>query len=234
MQPYTFPYIGYYQLVNAVDLFVFFNDTNFIKRGWINRNTILNKKQAQPFSIPLVKISQNKKINETEIFDYSVWRHEFLKQLEFSYHRSPFFVQTLELINDILFSKDYSKIDELAAQSIIKISAYLGLHTQFTFSSKLPYHGNDGQEKILDICKKVDASAYINPINGAFLYNSSAFNNNHIELYFLEPVITKYIQFSGDDFTPALSIIDSLMFNSREDVLAMAIKNKLHKGDLAQ
>jgi hypothetical protein len=233
MQPYFFPYIGYYQLVGAVDIFVFFNDVNFIKKGWINRNSILHQKQPQLFSIPLVKASQNKKINEVEIFEYSLWRQGFLDKLEYNYRKSACFNDAFMLIQEILYRKEFLKIDELAAHSVIEVSKYVGLETRFMFSSDLDYKGTNGQDKVLDICQKLKASVYINPQNGAFQYADSAFNANHIDLFFLAPVSTEYTQTVGNEFVPWLSMIDILMFNSREETLAMIRKNVLHKRNMS-
>lgn len=229
MQPYTFPYIGYFQLVAAADCFVFFNDVNFIKKGWINRNSILNQQQPYLFSIPLVKASQNKKINEIDIFEYSTWREKFIKMIEFNYHHAVHFKDAFGLICKILFKKDFLKIDDLAAQSVIDVSKYIGLKTQFMFSSDLPYQGDDGQDKILDICRELKANEYINPQNGAFQYQASAFNSCGVDLFFLEPVIAKYAQYINGTFIPSLSIIDLLMFNSREQLLIMAEDGQILK-----
>jgi hypothetical protein len=218
-------------LVAAVDLFVFFNDVNFIKRGWINRNLILNQNQPQAFSIPLVRASQNKKINVVEIFQYSVWKNSFLKGLEFNYRKSPFFNEVFEFLHEIL-DKEYLKIDELAAQSVRSVAKYIGLETRFMLSSDLSYKGNDGQEKILDICKKLNASSYVNPKDGSFQYDETDFNADQIDLFFIEPVITEYAQFGKNEFVPRLSVIDVLMFNSKEEILAMVRKHKLYKGHL--
>src|SRR5882762_4707817 len=103
MQPYFFPYIGYFQLVKAVDTFVFFNDVNFIKKGWINKNNLLQYNKALSFTIPLQKVSQNKRINEVEISGYDVWRKDFIKTIEFNYKKAPHFDAAITLIKEILF-----------------------------------------------------------------------------------------------------------------------------------
>src|SRR5437016_5023773 len=91
MQPYFFPYLGYFQLVNAVDTFVFFDDVNFINKGWINRNQVLQQNTPLRFTVPLLKASQNRKINEIELSDFPAWRKQFLRSIEMNYKRAPFF-----------------------------------------------------------------------------------------------------------------------------------------------
>lgn len=227
MQPYFFPYIGYFQLVQSVDTFVFFNDVNFIKKGWINRNSILHQHNAQPFVIPLVKASQNKRINETAVSDFASWRTDFLHTLEFNYRKAPYFKSAYELIHALLHSKEDFMIDELAAKSVIAVAAYIGLKTKFLFSSDFTYSGTGGQEKILDICRQLNASVYINPRNGAHQYNREVFADAGVELLFLQAVNMPYKQFSNDHFLPWLSVIDVLMFNAPEAIAEMVGQNQL-------
>src|SRR5687768_6232595 len=110
MQPYFLPYLGYYQLVNAVDTFVFFDDVNFIKKGWIHRNQVLVNGEAHKFTIPLKDASQNKKIYEVHLSDYAAWRDSFLKIIDFNYKKAPYYENTRELLAKILFQKEYETI----------------------------------------------------------------------------------------------------------------------------
>src|ERR1041384_2809372 len=118
MQPYFFPYAGYFQLLHAADCFVFFDDVNFIKKGWINRNNILYQGKIHPFTIPLAKVSQNKRINETEISDYAGWKAGFKKLLHESYRKAPQFAEVNALVENILDKKEYTLISDLAAASV--------------------------------------------------------------------------------------------------------------------
>jgi len=213
MQPYCFPYVGYFQLVHAVDTFVFFNDVNFIKKGWINRNRLLQNKKIAHFTIPLKKQSQNKKINEIQISDYSKWKSKFFKTLHFNYRKAPHYDNAIELLGRIC-NRHYDFIHEFSSASVVEISQYLGMKKRFVFSDELGYEGNSGTEKILSICRKAGAEVYINSQNGRHLYKTEDFGDRHVELQFLEPCLGKYRQFS-DDFFEGLSIIDILMFNSQ-------------------
>ena len=227
MQPYFFPYIGYFQLVKAADTFVFFNDVNFIKKGWINRNNLLQHNKAFSFTIPLQKVSQNKRINEVELSNYSEWRKDFLRILEFNYKKANHFDSAFALVNEILFKKDFIKIDELASESVMGVCSYLGLKTAFLFSSELSYEGEKGQDKIMNICALLNANVYTNPINGAHLYEEAAFKSKGIDLFFLAPESVEYAQHVKKEFVPWLSIIDVLMFNSREEVVNLLEKRKI-------
>ena len=145
MQPYIFPYIGYFQLINAVDKFVFYDDVNFIKRGWINRNKILVNKEEKLFTIPVLKASQNKLINEIEVEIDEKWLQKFNTTLEQCYKKAPFFESTYQLIQDV-FSTKHETIAELAIDTIVKISNHLELTTVFEESS-LSYSDTKGLEK---------------------------------------------------------------------------------------
>ena len=113
MQPYFLPYLGYFQLIDSVDSFVFFDDVNFIKKGWINRNSILLNNEAHKFTIPLIKASQNKLINEIYLFDYLAWRNSFISKIEVSYKSAPNYSNILDLIHDILYAKHFELISDL-------------------------------------------------------------------------------------------------------------------------
>ena len=221
MQPYIFPYLGYYQLVSAVDSFVFFDDVNFIMKGWINRNRILQQSESYRFTIPLNKASQNRMINEIEIADYSIWRKDFLKLIEFNYKKAPFYMFIQKWVHDFLYSKDYRLIGELASDSVRNISAFLELPTQFLFSSQLKYQDDEiqnGQDKVIRICDLLGANKYINPQNGAEIYDYDAFDHKGISLNFIRMDEIIYNQMGKEKFEGSLSIIDVLMFNDIERV----------------
>jgi hypothetical protein len=221
MQPYVFPYLGYYQLVRSVDTFVFFDDVNFIVKGWINRNNILLQNQAHKFTIPLSKASQNRKINEIEISEYPKWRTDFLKLIAQSYKKAPHFTFFYGWLEKFLSEKEYRLIGELAADSVRGIATLLDLRTEFIRSSDLDYNradANDGQEKILDICSILKASTYINPqsAEGLGLYDKDRFSKAGLELFFIKMRAIEYPQFPKGTFVPYLSMLDVMMFNDPE------------------
>lgn len=217
MQPYFFPYIGYFQLVNAVDTFVIYDDVNYIKKGWITRNNILVNGKSFLFSISLDDVSQNKQINQITISDNTNWRNNLLKTIEFSYKKAPFFMTAFPLIQDIILNQE-KKLSNYLFYSIQKISNYFAIETNFKISSEIKKNDDlRGQDKIIEIIKKLDAKKYINPIGGIELYEKEKFINNNIKLNFIKSNTINYTQF-GNDFIPWLSIIDVMMFNSPERI----------------
>ena len=227
LQPYLFPYIGYFQLVDAVDTFVFYDDVNFIKRGWINRNQILDKGKAVKFTVPLKKVSQNKLISETEITEEKKWLTQFFKTIEQNYKNAPYFNETFQLLKRV-FEKDHSKIGALSMDSIREVSEYLQLKTQFEISSR-NYSKSKGLSKVdrlIAICMEKGSDYYINPTGGKELYNKSNFKKEGITLSFIENELVSYTQF-GNEFVSGLSIIDVLMFNSIQETKELISKYKL-------
>lgn len=230
IQPYIFPYLGYYQLVNAVDTFVFFDDVNFISKGWINRNQLLQDNKPYRFTVPLSKSSQNKFINEIQLADYNKWRKDFLRLIELNYAKAPQYNFIFNWLKDFLFNKPYLSITELASDSIRSIANLLGSSTTFQFSSSISYKIDDeqnGQMKILAICKLLNAAIYINPRNGEKLYNREQFKFKNVALNFINMDTLSYKQLKGPEFIPNLSIIDILMFNSLEETNILLGKYQL-------
>lgn len=215
MQPYIFPYIGYFQLINAVDKFVIYDDVNFIKRGWIHRNNLLINGNANMFSVPLSKPSQNSLINEVVLGDWQPWASKFLKTIEQNYRKAPYFEEAYSLIEDV-FSEESTHISELAVRSLKRVTNYLKIDTEFVDSSSI-YANEDlkSQHRILDICLKENAGHYINPTGGRELYDKQLFADNGVLLNFIASERVTYPQYKNE-FVPWLSIIDVLMFNDVE------------------
>jgi hypothetical protein len=217
MQPYFFPYIGYFQLVDASDIFVSYDEVNFIKQGWINRNYVLSKPFGkQLITVPLVKASSFKSIRDIQVNTDQKWKSKLLKTLEFTYNKAPFYEPSLKLIKDVI-EPSCENIGDLAFRSIQKVSSYIGLKTAFQVSSSISKESNDRTGRLLEICEHLNANEYINPLNGSELYSKEDFGNKSIELHFLKPNILPYKQFESQ-FIPSLSLIDVLMFNSPSEV----------------
>ena len=217
MQPYFLPYIGYFQLINAVDKFIVYDDVNFINRGWINRNNILVNGNAQLFTISLHKASQNKLINEIEIIDDF---QKFLRTIEIAYRKAPYFDVVYELLRRIVTYPE-KQLARFILNSLREISAYLQLETEFLMSSSIKKNNlNRGQVKIMEICQLLGADAYINPKGGQELYDKSYFADHNVQLHFIDPMFSSYKQFKNE-FVEGLSMLDVLMFNSKESISEM-------------
>lgn len=213
MQPYIFPYIGYFQLMNLVDKFVLYDDVNYINKGWINRNKILVNNNEYLFTLPLIGASQNKKINDIEIARNGKWENKIIKTIGDSYRKAPYFKAVFPIIEEVFLSSE-SNLSVFILASLTKLNAYLDINTLLLPSSSIYNNAHlKGQERILDICRKELATHYINPIGGMEIYNSTLFESSNIELSFIKSGTVVYKQ-SGYEFFPWLSIIDVIMFNS--------------------
>jgi hypothetical protein len=214
MQPYFFPYLGYWQLYKSVDLFVIFDDVNYIKKGFINRNFILLNGEKRMITLELSGASQNRVIKEIELGRN---RTKLYKTIEYAYKRAPYSSSVLPLLREI-FTGDETKLVDFLKNSIMSIGKFLDIDTPVILSSSIDKKENlRGKYKIIEICKKKEYFNYINPIGGMKLYNKDEFLSEGIELSFLQSGRVVYRQFSAE-FVENLSIIDILMFNSKEKV----------------
>lgn len=225
MQPYLFPYIGYFQLINIADKFVLYDDVNYIKKGWINRNNLMVNGKKMLFTVSLAHASQNKLINEIEIADTF---EKLLKTIQINYSKAEYYKQTNELINKIISYKQ-NNLRDFIKNSLEALTNYIGIESEMLVSSELNKNNAlKGQDKILEICKLLNASSYFNLPGGMDLYDKNKFREAGIELYFVKTNHTPYKQFSKE-FEPALSIIDVLMHNSIERVNELLNKYELVK-----
>lgn len=221
MQPYFVPYIGYWQLIHAVDEYVVYDDVNYIKGGWINRNRILVNGSAKYLSLELQGASPNKLIKEISLTNNSKHISKLLKTIDQSYRKAPMFEEVFPLVEAIL-TQEEKNLAQFLYYSIARFCSYMNIETKIHLSSDIGKDGMlRGQEKVIDICKKMQADTYINAIGGIELYSSKSFRDSGIELLFLRPSMElQYKQF-GDAFVPNLSIIDVLMFTPRERIPSM-------------
>lgn len=221
MQPYFFPYLGYWQLMNAVDRYVILDDVNFIKKGWINRNRILGAEGGdEMIRIQVAKISQNRTICEHQLFTPQEDFSRLLRTIRDRYRRAQNFEDFYPVLEDI-FSFSGDNLADFLGVQIERIAAYLDMQTEIYRSSKLPRpEGIKGEERILNLCRQMEATEYYNAIGGTELYHRDVFAARNMELHFLKADLREYPQFKGE-FVPGLSIIDVLMFNKKERVKEM-------------
>lgn len=226
MQPYFMPYIGYWQLMNYVDKYVIYDDVNFIKGGWINRNRILLNGNPSFFNIPMLGASSNKLINQIDVnLDKRVLGKK-LRTLESAYEKAPQFPNVYPLLEKILGS-EIENLAEYISNSIYLVSEYLGISTKFIVSSNLEKNCSlRGQEKVISICEILGADEYCNAIGGRELYSKQEFQRHNITLKFLESDRISYKQFDNE-FQANLSLIDVMMFNSQKEIQQMLMKYRL-------
>ncbi len=217
MQPYLLPYVGYFKLINSVDKFVIFDDVNFIKRGWINRNRILvGANQEYLFTLPLLGASQNVMIKDVQIFDPKKSKEALLKTILTSYKKAPFFPEVSGMIEEIILNPE-ENLSKYITNSLVRICGYLDIKTDFIYSSDIDYDSSgDGPKKIMSIAKILNTTSYYNLPGGVDLYDEGFFAENKIELHFIKSPEVSYKQFSAEGFIANLSIVDLMMFNSKE------------------
>lgn len=222
MQPYLFPYIGYFQLAAAVDRFVFYDDVNFIKNGWINRNRVLLAGRSHYLTVPLKGATSSQHIDAVCVQPQERWLSKLMALLHHAYSRAPQYLPVSRMVERVLATKTES-ISQLAARSVVETCAYLGIETAFVPTSSS--YGNDtlkGQARVVDICRIEHATAYINLPGGRALYDAAAFSDAGVKLAFVEPALLPYAQF-GAPFVAGLSIVDALMFQRAESVRSMLV-----------
>ena len=229
MQPYLFPYIGYFQLIKAVDTFVIYDDVQYIKSGWINRNRILVNDSSHLFSFSLKKSSSYTQINQRYFSNKFIYeKNKFFKLINSNYRKSPHYIEVMTMIEKTLdVDIENHSIAQIIGESLKIVCAYLDINTRFIASSDIKKNVNlKGEERVIDINKQLHADVYINSIGGKELYSKETFLTNGLQLYLLQPNHITYQQKDGV-FVPRLSIIDVMMFNTRRD-----IKNMLQEYEL--
>ena len=221
-QPKLLPYIGYWQLIYAVDTFVIYDDVNFVKRSFINYNSILINKQQKKFTLELIGASQNKLINEIKVGENS---NKILKTLELNYKKKPYYNLALPVLREIFCQKE-KNLAKFIGYSIKKILKYLEIDKKFIYSSQIDKNNNlKGQFKIIDICQKLNAKQYINAIGGKSLYDREKFLSKGINFNFIETNFTKHKNLNI--FNANLSIIDIMMNYSKDEILDILNSYKL-------
>lgn len=225
MQPYLFPYLGYFQLIMASDTFVLFDDVNYIKKGFINRNNILLNGSAYRFTVPVQNVSQNKKINEHY---YSDDTDNLLKTFNIAYAKAPNYMDIYPIIERALKGTE-RKVSSVCFNAINDILDYLGIEKKIVLSSDIDYDRSaSATDKLIEITKAMGDNSYINAIGGQNLYDFDYFQSKDITLSFIKMGAIEYSQEGKHvEFIPNLSIIDALMWSSPENVLEMLGKYTL-------
>jgi len=223
MQPYLFPYLGYYQLVHAVDKFVFYDDVNYIKGGYINRNNICSNEKPQRYTVPVPGMSSNILINKLS-FDSNVKKQ--LKSIEQAYSKAPFFKDVFPIVESVL-TEERRNVEHICRLSITRVMDYLDINKSYYYSSELCYERDvPAAKRLVNISKSFDLNEYINSPGGKSLYNKDYFLEHGIKLNFIEIGEYQYNQ-NSNVFLPHLSMIDVLMWNSKDEVVDLLNKYRL-------
>jgi hypothetical protein len=248
MQPYFFPYLGYFQLINCADKMILYDRVNYIKKGWINRNRILELKKGPIYiTVPVKNASSNKRISDIRLDNSSLWAVRLESLIYFNYKRASHFEEIFFLLSTLI-KKKYEFLSEFNKELILAICALLKIETSFVWDEKsfteleniicgfnlelIEKYSNgisiiDKKTfRILEICRMMNADVYLNPSGGTKLYNKGIFKVNNIDLYFLNTLQHSYNQ-NQNEFYPGLSIIDVLMHNG-----VAGTRNPLQKCEL--
>jgi hypothetical protein len=221
MQPYFFPYLGYFQLMNVVDIFVVYDNIKFTKKGWIQRNRVLLNGKEELFSLSLKKDSDFLDIRDRRLADdYLAKNKKILRKIKSAYSNAPYFKDVFSLVEECFLYEGHSNLFDFLLFSINVVSTFLGIKSRMITSSEL--EGTDSRlrnkYRIIHLCKKLNASVYVNPIGGQQLYNKLEFEKEGLLLQFVKMREIRYPQMGSGDFIPNLSIIDVLMYNSCDDI----------------
>lgn len=220
MQPYFYPYIGYFQLIQAADRFILFDDVQYIRHGWINRNRILKPVEGCQFIImPLTAHSRGTLIKDIQPADAGKNKDKILRQIEHYKKAAPYYKTVRALMGDC-FARQQSTIAEMNGCYLKAVCDYIGIDFKIEISSQMDFDYSQVQDAgdwALRMCEQLQATEYINPAGGMGLFDNSRFEKSNIRLGFLQPSICAYNQRRAY-FEPGLSIIDVLMFNEPAEI----------------
>ncbi|MFF5993408.1 WbqC family protein [Lysinibacillus sp. KU-BSD001] len=223
MQPYFFPYIGYFQLMHLCDEFIVFDTVQYIKKGWINRNRILHPTgHATYINVPIQKFHTHTLIKDI-LIDYKAdWQKSIIQRLHHYYKNAPYKEKVIAFVEDC-FTEEFTSLSELNTHLLKKTCDYLNIKCRITTLSKADFefqHATAPDEWGLNICKALGAKTYINAPGGILFFDQNKYAKQNIDIKFIQPILKPYVQRDGN-FVPGLSILDVMMFNSVDDIQGM-------------
>ena len=218
MQPYFLPYVGYFHLINSVDEFVIYDNIQYTKKGWINRNRILVNGSDKIITLPIKKDSDYLDVSGRYLADsWEIEKSKLNNLIISSYKKSPQFNRVFPVISSILELPN-TNLFEYILGSLQLLNSYLRIETPITISSTINIdHSLKSKEKVIAICEELNADTYINAIGGQELYDEKKKKNRGLDLKFVKSPPLDYKQYKNE-FIPWLSILDVLMFNNRKDI----------------
>jgi hypothetical protein len=215
MQPYFFPYLGYFDLINRCDTWIVFDTPQYIRQGWVNRNRVLHPAQGWAyFGVPVKKHDYSTPISHIETTAPAEWRQKLLRQLSHYRKKAPHFDGTMDLVTRSLADDD-PNLSRLNTRILGDVCSHIGIRWNCSVFSEmnLPLGPVEGPgDWSLRICEALGATEYINPPGGEGLFDRAAFERSKIRLTIQEPFEFSY-ECPGYQFEPSLSVIDALMWN---------------------
>ena len=223
MQPYFFPYLGYFSLIQNTDMWIVFDEVQFIRHGWIERNRILKPVEGwQYLSVPIEKHSRETPIKNIKIRNSEDWKGRMLRQLEHYKKKAPYYSEVTDFLNRV-FESNFEGISALNVHLLIETCNYLQVAFNYQIYSEMDLTIDlvkGPGDWALNISKSLNATEYINPIGGVEIFNKEAFESANIKLKFLKMNLVSYVQ-GAREFELGLSIIDVMMFNCPETIREM-------------
>jgi hypothetical protein len=231
MQPYFFPYVGYFQLIANTDQFIFFDIVQYNKRSWMNRNRILHPNKPDDFqyiSVPIAKHNKGSLIKDVDISHDEKWQNKILGQLTvYKKLKAPFYNEVNQLVKEIL-SKECNTLLDLSIESTRAICDYIGIELNYEIASRINFDKSSISQPgdwALEISKYKKASEYINPPGGFDIFDENKFIENNIKLRFLKSNLSPYKQSWRKNFNSGLSILDVLMFNNKDELIELLLND---------
>lgn len=217
-QPYLFPYIAWYQVINACDAFVISDDVQYTRSGYINRNQILMNGRPLRFGVPLRGASHTEVIGERRIHDWG-WARELLRGMRHAYRGAPHFDEVYPMIEGIL-AEPVDLLIDLLERAIVVTARHLGLGQRIVRASSVQARvGLRKADRVLATAKALGARCYLQRDTEAArqMYRHEFFLAEGIVLKFVRVGLLPYAQRGVKEFLPGLSLIDFLMHVAPED-----------------
>ena len=221
MQPYFFPYVGYFSLMEYADRFVFFDTPQYISRGWVNRNRLMTAAGEPVYmTVPIRKMPRETAIMDIAIDQSQDWKEKIYGQLSAYKKRAPRFKAVSGFVHDVLDGFEGDSLSALNIRGMKAVAAELGIDCAFdTFSEmELPIgevHAPD--EWALEISRAMKAEVYVNPPGGMEFFDKSKYDRAGIDLQYLQSNLKPYVQRVGK-WVPGLSILDVMMFCGQDEI----------------
>jgi hypothetical protein len=226
LQSNYIPWKGVFDMINQADIFVFFEDTQYTKRDWRNRNLIKTSSGLKFLTVPIKKNFQKTKIFEIKISNDEEWQRNHYESIRHNYCKAPFFKEYHFILENIYIKNKWTNLSQLNIYSTKLIANILGIKTEFINSIDLKTTGIK-DDKIISICKQLNATHYLSGPAAKAYIKEDKFKNANIELEYIKYEYPEYNQLYGD-FNHYVSVLD-VIFNCGKDSPKYIFQNKLEK-----
>lgn len=216
MQPFYLYLRKHFHQIQKADLYIYMDDTQFVRRGHHNRNRIKSHSGLIWLTVPVFQKGKfSQEIKDVEIDNKLGWKKKHFESIKNCYSKAPYFDLYYDFFEDV-YKKDWDKLVDLNTYLIENISGFLGIqNTKFMRLSSLNVHNENTTQRIIEICEKVGADNFIVGTRAKDFMEEDKWDNTKVKLNYFEPAYPEYPQLYGD-FVDNCSIID-LLFNNGPD-----------------